>query len=367
VATSRAQEVTTPAVAHVDIPISSSAYYTGTLGVSDGHIEVGDVTDSTCRLATIQAVTLRLIADRADSCNDPQLYGEDVVPVESVIPRGSNFGEVRLSVRSQTSSSFRLGSVVMRYPNDSGTRPEWTYGGGFLWLYDVGTAGITTGPRLPSEVLRISLSAGKVLATVAVPPLSRIALAADDDGLWFGPSQETGTPYHSAPPALLYLVPAAGTRFRVVQTQSGSGQYVNWIATDARRAWVSITKTVAGGTEVTETFTTPGGKPLSVTDSAMTPRLLDIGEGPPDAAPVLYVSGFGLVGAVSGWLGTVGTNGALAQRIVKLDPTDGKFAVVETVTTAPRGDVQANLAFDGVLYLLEGGGSSVATLYRIRL
>ena len=71
------------------------------------------------------------------------------MPVESVVPIGSQFGELRIAVRDQAGGSFQLGPVVMRYGNFSETRPEWTYGGGYLWLYDVGTQFISRGPKLP--------------------------------------------------------------------------------------------------------------------------------------------------------------------------------------------------------------------------
>jgi hypothetical protein len=180
-------------VTSVEIPVATATFYTGTLGSFGGDIVVGDLTGgATCRLAVVSPTTLRALSDRSTSCDNPLLAGENVMPVESVVPVGSQFGEVRIAVRDQANGSFRLGPVVMRYGNFSDTRPQWTYGGGYLWLYGFGTQFIGTGPELPAEVLRISLATGQVLATVQVPALTRIELAADDDGLWFAASVETG-------------------------------------------------------------------------------------------------------------------------------------------------------------------------------
>ncbi|MGH9101000.1 MAG: hypothetical protein ACRDV8_12340, partial [Acidimicrobiales bacterium] len=172
------------------IPPTSS--YGNTLGAIDGHLFVGASSRSGCALAALQPTSLRIASTRSTSCDDPLVDGENVMPVESVTPRGNNVGEVRIAVRVGTTGSFRLGPVVTKYLTSSDTRPEWTYGGGYLWLYSVGNpGGGSGGPNLPSQVLRISLTTGLVLTRVSMPPLVRITLAADDDGLWFAPSIET--------------------------------------------------------------------------------------------------------------------------------------------------------------------------------
>jgi hypothetical protein len=157
-------------VTSVEIPVTTAPFYTGTLGSFGGEIVVGDLADgATCRLALVNPTTLRVLSDRSTSCDNPLLAGENVMPVESIVPVGSQYGEVRIAVRDQANGSFRLGPVVMRYGNFSDTRPEWTYGGGYLWLYDARTQFVSTGPKLPAELLRISLATGKVLATVSGP------------------------------------------------------------------------------------------------------------------------------------------------------------------------------------------------------
>jgi hypothetical protein len=354
-------------VTHLDISTLPNSF-SETLGWADGRIEVGDESDTSCQLTTVAPVTLKVISNRTDSCNDPLLYGENVVPVESVVPKGSNIGEVRLAVRSHATGAFRVGPVVMRYGNFSDSRPEWTYGGGYLWLYDVGTAASEgASPRLPSEVLRVSLSSGKVLATISMPPFSRIELSADEDGLWFAPSLETGTPEGSAAPQMLYFVGSSAPRAEVEQVRTGEAEGVNWLVTDGHVAWVTIKTGVASDAQVTETFSSPTAKPEIVADVRAEPELTDLGEGSFDVPPVIEAPGFGLVGFVPGWLGTVGTSGAAHEQIVKLDPSTGRFSVVARVSTAPAATVEANIFADGALYLLVNSASGGATLYRIAL
>jgi hypothetical protein len=64
------------------------------------------------------------------------------MPVEPVPSVGSPIGVVRMSVSDGASGAIHLGPVVMRHRNCSACRPEWAYGGGSLWLYDVGTPSV---------------------------------------------------------------------------------------------------------------------------------------------------------------------------------------------------------------------------------
>jgi len=360
-----AQAASATHVSHVEIPvISPQSYTTGTLGASGGRVFIGSIFGTSCQLATVVATSLRVVANRAASCNDPLLYGEDVMPVESVVPIGSQYGDVRIAVRNPATGLVHLGPIVARYGNFSDGRPEWTYGGGYLWLYDVGTEGFTSKPpRFPVEVLKISATSGKVLATAAMPALTRIELAANDHGLWFAPSSETGFAAHTVP-AVLYFLPTSASRPEVILRK---GQYVNWLVATGHTVWANVSVDGPDGTALTETFTSSTSKPLVVTNPAKTPSPSNIGGGPTDAPAVLYAPGFGLIAALPGRIGTVGTDGAPSEHIVKLDPTDGQFSKVVSFRT-PEGTVDANLVYGGALYLLLGAeDSSAATLYRVPL
>jgi hypothetical protein len=335
-----------------------------TLGVIDGHLVVGIYDSSTiCQLATVEPTSMRVLSDVTTSCDNPLLAGEDVMPVESVTV-ASQFGEVRIAVRNPATGTFRLGPVVMRYGNFSDTRPEWTYGGGSLWLYDVGTAHATVTPKLPAEVLRISLTSGAVLATVPMPTMTRVMLAADEDGLWIGAGSETVS---SPKPPLLYFLAAEATHPKLVE-QGGESSFVNWLVAAGHTAWANVTTNQQLGTIVTEKFTAAGSKPLSVTDAKNTPAPSDIGEGAFDEQPVLQVSGSGLVAAKPGWLGTVGTGGASSETVVKLDPTTGGFSNVVSFPTQ-QGVLEGNVVYGSALYLLVSPamGLTKTVLYRVPL
>ncbi len=344
--------------------ISPQSYTTGTLGAFGGHLFIGAIAGTSCQLTTVVATTLRILSNRPTSCTDPLLYGDKVMPVESILPIGSQDGQVRIAVRNPATGSVHLGPVVARYGNFSDSRPEWTYGGGYLWLYDVGTVGFNSQPpRLPVEVLRLSATSGKVLATTTMPALTRIELAANDDGLWFGPSTETGFAAHS-PPAVLYFLPTSASRPVVIQPK---GQYVNWLVASGHTAWANVSVNGPNRSCPNGDVHNAASKVLVVTNAAKTPSPTNIGGSPADAPAVLYAPGFGLIAALPGRIGTIGTYGASSEQIVKLDPTNGQFSKVVSFGT-PAGTVDANIVYGDALYLLIGAEeSSHETLYRVAL
>ncbi|MGH9029029.1 MAG: hypothetical protein ACRDV4_05380, partial [Acidimicrobiales bacterium] len=147
------------------------------------------------------------------------------------------------------------------------------------------------------------------------------------------------------------------------------GRFVNWLVARDHTAWANVETDVKSRTAVTETFRTTGSAPEKVVDAATTPMLSDIGEGPFDAPAVLDAPPVGLVAAKPGWIGTVGTPGASSESIVKLDPATGRSTKVATVKTRPAGKLEANIVYEGALYLLIGQieDSATATVYRIAL
>lgn len=341
---------------HVNLPILPSSYYAGTLGVLDGRIVVGDNTGGTsCRLAFVQPAGLRVLSDRTTSCNDPRLVGENVMPVESLPYVGSQTGLVRIATRNRHTGTVGLGPVVMKYGNYSDGRPEWTYGGGSLWLYDVGTPS-------GAQLLRISLSAGTVLATVKMPALSRVLLSAGPQGLWFAQSLESGWPSGKPRPALVYFVGVGVTRPEVVPQR---GEYLNWLVTSAGATWADVQ--TGDRSQLIETFSGPRAAPSAVEVAGTNAQVpSNFGEGPFDAPPVLYAPGPGLVYAWPGWRG-YSVGGSSQQDIVKLDPATGRTTKL-SVLAAPGGAVQANLVYGGDFYLLVGTqGGGEATLYRAPL
>jgi hypothetical protein len=144
--------------------------------------------DLSCGSVVVDPATLKVDKSHQANCADPRLWGDAVLPVFSVEQHvfwghgseGINTGEVRMARLGRAAPGYRLGPVVLTYPNASG-RPQWTTGDGYLWLYSG-----TSGPQ--AEVLRISLTTGAVLQRVTLPDIVRPILAVDDDGLWIAPA-----------------------------------------------------------------------------------------------------------------------------------------------------------------------------------
>ena len=345
-----------PSVRDIALPISVGGDSSGSLAVLDGHIVVGNNPGGTaCHLAIVQPETLTVLSDQATSCNDPRLLGEHVMPVESLASPGSQFGVVRISVRDEATGAIHLGPVVMRYQNCSDCRPEWAYGGGSLWLYDVGTPSV-------AELLRISLSTGAVLGAVKTPALSRVLLAPGTNGLWLAQSLESGWPSGKPRPPLLYFVGNNATHPDVVRQ---AGEYVNWLVAARTAAWANV-QTGANSEDITS-FPTPTSPPLSVTVAATNANVpTNIGEGASDAPPVLYDPELGLVYAWPGWLRTL-VGGAPEQEVLRINTSTGRSSKIIGFTT-PLGSLQANVVYNDALYVLVGTRLlSHATLYRVQL
>lgn len=355
-----------PVVTHVTVPLGlpSSSFGTGvTFGVEGDRIFVGANAGSTCRLAVLSAATLRLLTDAAISCDDPRLDGEPVMPVEATSPR-SQTGTVRIAVRTGATGVVSLGPVVMHYPNISDGRPEWVYGGGSLWLYDVGTPSAPGTAAIPATALRISTRTGTVLQRVAMPVLSRVVLAADDDGLWFGPSSETGWLPHRAP-ALVYFVPLGASHPTVLRQAPTAGAHLDWIVASGHTTWVSWEADGGSGPSTLATYDSPGGPPRLARVPASNSAPVDIGEGTYDSAPVLDLQSVGLVAAEPGWLQTIGTAGTANETVVAFDAATGEQRTFARIAVRPAGILEGNAVAGDTLYLLVGTSGSSVSVYRV--
>ena len=180
-----------------------------------------------------------------------------------------------------------------------------------------------------------------MLATVHVPALTRIELAADEDGLWFAASLETDGPPGSAP-----LFPGYGRSPTCGRPARGPVRELG--RRRGHRAWVNVCVNIASRSAKTETFASPTTAPKVVTDAAGTPVPSDIGEGPFDAAPVLFAGGVGLVAAVPGWLGS-GAATTAYEPVVRLDPVTGRSSHLVASEAVRLLDLEANVIFDGSL------------------
>lgn len=351
---------TTARVTQVKVPLLGSVYYTGTLGVADGNILVGDETSSTlCRLAKVDPVGLRVISNDDTSCTSPSLDGTSAMPVESLAAPKSRIGLVRIA--TNTSGTVHLGPVVMSYLDVSTSLPEWTYGGGYLWLYDTELSKSAESTQRPAEVLRISLTTGRVLATVVFPSIIRVELAANEDGLWVGRSQET-TSSGSKQPALLYFV---GTRAKEPKVVIKKGEYVSWLAAAGSTAWATLVGVSKTGADITDTFSSSTSKPHVATLGSTAYVPVESGQELFDAQPVQVNPGDGLFFIATGYVGGTQYQSVAYQRIFTFNPTNGRESKIASIR-APKGTLQASIVYHGSLYLLIGGESIDATLIRVR-
>ena len=310
--------------------------------------------DSTvCHAAVVNPRTLTLSQQHTGSCDDPALSGEPVLPIEAGEPdvpfRGGGTGigtdTVRVAHLTAAPPGYQVGPVLMRSPQISTAHPVWAYGDGCLWLYD-GTTG------RGSELLRISLTSGAVLARVSMPDLPRPILAADADGLWMAPAVNGGG--H----AVYHLAPGAATATQVLKM---SRQYVGWMVASGHDLWLDV---AFGGK--TQTL-------LRLHGASATPTLrVTLRTSTLDNEVQIQGSGATVVGdATDGLWTAVPPLSGNTQRIVKINPTTGTLNSIAVLTpgyAAPNavayGSYEA-VAYDGSMFLLDPPAGGFSALYRI--
>ena len=353
-------------------PPNSNSNYSGTLGVLNGKVMVGDdasyfltgnnggpsTQKNVCRLAIVRPQPLHLMSNSSTDCDDPSLAGQPVVPIESV-EKGGNTGDVRISVRT-SSGGFRVGPIVMRYGNYSDTRPEWTYGGGYLWIFDAEAPTNT-------EVLRISESTGAVLSRVPMPWSSRVLLAADDDGLWIGQSVEGGWQKGEVLPLLEFVGNHASAPITALQSPEPlNGGRVDWLVASGHTAIGAISQPNNTAVSAIDTFQSASKLPKTVkTGSTWEPS--SIGEGPADAPPVIDVPGAGLLATKPGWDGQFSET-PTSESVLRINPQTGHNSQVAVLKSLSAADFIAYVYYKDALYLLaHSNGSGTATLFRVQV
>jgi hypothetical protein len=360
-----------PAVVHgrvVELDLSRSDRYDtitrlrGRLVLSGRTVAQGKLL---CDAAVVDPVTLTLSDKRSGSCEDPALSGEPVLPIVTAEPRVPFFPNngiatetVRISYRASVPPGYRVGPVVMRYPQISTSSPSWAYGDGYLWLYD-GTTG------QGSELLRISLTSGVVTGRVAMPNMPRPILAADADVVWIAPA------VNGAGDTVYHLAPAANHATAVFKL---TRQYVAWIVAAGHNVWLD---TASGGkTQTLWRLTGASAKPTL----RMTLRTSSLGN-----EVQAQRGGSVVVGDAAGGLWTaVPPRSGNTQRIVRINPATGRLTTIAVITpaySAPNavayGSYEA-VTLNGSMFLLDpptgigtgpGGAltppSGFSALYRI--
>jgi hypothetical protein len=227
---------------------------------------VGGRPAGVCSAAAVDPRTLLLGRVSRANCGDPALYGEHVLPIAYALPRQAYGGSFAIDVRiarfdPDARDDYRLGPVIMRYPECSDCQSSWIYGDGSLWIY-APFAHLTSG-----ELLRISTRTGAVVQRWKMPEIRRALLAVDADGLWLSPSIESGVPgrlprsRYRAYLSLYRIAP--GTRSpRRVFTVGGSGAW--WLVASGHAASVDVHDRDGDSTVWTFSGTAPPvrGKPL---------------------------------------------------------------------------------------------------------
>ncbi len=163
-----------------------------------------------CHSAVVNPTTLVLSEPRTASCEDPALYGETVLPVNDIENGGPAASTVRIA-RLASGPGFVVGPVVMSYHEASDTDAVWTYGGGYLWIYDSATV-------KGAELVQVSQTTGEVVNAVAMPAISRPLLAANEVGLWLAPANNS---LGSSPPGI-YLYRPGGRSATLVAPMSST-------------------------------------------------------------------------------------------------------------------------------------------------
>ena len=234
---------------------------------------------------------------------------------------------VRNNPSSQWQKVFVAGRFAFSYIDGSDTRPQWAYGGGSLWLYDVAT---TSGAQL----LRYSLRTGQLQQRLHFPVrLFRPVLAANSDGAWLMAAPNGGV--SGAPTEALYHVAPGAQRPTVLQ----------------RGARAALWMTVAAHTLWLETVTRY---------STFTLWRYDGTRGRPLWRLHRVVVGNARYGGGALWGTTPGCNGKQHVQAVRLDPATGARRVIGSVPLSDCEEPPSGLRYHGAFWVVVGH-----TLYRI--
>lgn len=294
---------------------------------------------ATCNSAVVNPVTLRLSELRSGSCANPALEGQRVIPVMTVVPAapagsgGVATVTVRISRVVPGSPGYRLGPVIMSFPQVSDGRPTWVYGRGDLWLFDALSA-------RGSELLRISGTTGHVIQRLTMPVVPRPIMAFDADGLWLAPAVNS---LGAGPGVIYHITPGARAAKHVFTLPVG--QYAAWMVAAGHSLWLDAEPArvlwhLAG------VYATPVGHVVlspSLADAAMV-------QGGPSA----------MVGDESGGLWTAIPNSSgTAQQVLRLAPASGTsttVAVLKPAYSSPDDLLYESwdaVTYDGSMYLLD--------------
>jgi hypothetical protein len=210
-------------------------------GGSQGDELVGGRVTGICSAASVDPQTLHVTSIARGNCGNPALFGRRVMPVSYLASNSPPLPELGLRiaiVAPHARDGYRLGPLVLRYPQCSDCGIVSTYGDGSLWVY---SPSATPMSNRTGELFRISEVTGRVVQRWRMPSFTRALLAADSDGLWVSQSLYGGSPTHVPSDQRIdyrsiYRV-APGMRSPVrVRALNRSGAY--WIVAAGHSLWV---------------------------------------------------------------------------------------------------------------------------------
>jgi hypothetical protein len=311
--------------------------------------------EGTCAAASVDAVTLRVVSLVRGNCGDPALFGERVLPIvyAPTLRNAPGWGTNPLAMRVATvdpaaPGGYRLGPVVVTFPDGSDSRAETIYGAGSLWVYAP-----MTGPRFkPGELLRVSETTGQVVERWKMPHIDRALLATDSDGLWVAPSSESGWPVGATrsekkADESLYRV-AVGMRSPTRVFDIGQ-QGARWLAAEGQTVWVDINNRPSRSPAL---WRFAGSMATPTVRDAPTPsaaaQCADMGEGP---ATVLA--------SASGVYCVINPE-ADSQQVNLLDASGEHNAVVARVSTPMEWESMDDaVTYRGSYYFIDPGFDAV--------
>jgi hypothetical protein len=291
-----------------------------------------------CWSAVVNPDTLKLSHSRSSGCNDPRLYGVDVLPVNFVDNGRPNASTVRIA--RTTPDGYPVGPVVVRYSEASDTNAEWTYGDGYLWIYEPAS---THG----SELLQVSATSGAVIDTVPMPMISRPLIAADADGLWLAPAVESG--WSGNPVRALYLVKPGA---RLPQIAAREVTLARWLVAEGHSVWADVTHYPKPST--LWRFDGPNARPVFHRSLGAALDFGEFGYGEP-----------GYAGGANGLWAVVPRGG---QQVIRIDPSRGQ--PIHMATIHPQSSYQIDelqpplVVFRGVAYFLDPPAQAGTYPYR---
>lgn len=204
----------------------------GTLILSGVTRKTANTASPVCVVSTVNIGKFTISKPAPISCADPAAYGRQVGIATQYFRGGSTGLEANVEIaKVSTTGQVTKGPTLMTYTSCSDCGPVSTYGDGILWIYDNST---TSG----AEIVEVSDTTGKLIATVPMPKLFRPLLAANNQGLFIANSLYGGQALGEPPPSALYqLVPGSVTPTVKITNPT---LLACWLTTDPNHLWLGM-------------------------------------------------------------------------------------------------------------------------------